>query len=206
MIASVMTMICCRTTCMMSIGDIAMTEVMMTMTVLMTAMEIMWMSIDMVIVAMCASIVATRMIVTCMGTMIMIVDAWHIVIEMGQVMVDLMDTEQPTTSCSVDRTEEIIQTHESAILYLVQDITKVIIAPIQIVIVAVDSIIVTINYSIHNRINRGDEVIVDLIAILILLRGKIEFVCHTIAQETSILTNFVGRKCKGLHYCGKCQN
>lgn len=206
MVATIVTMISCSATCMMAMRHISMTEVVMTMSVIMSAMQVMGASIDVMVVAMCAGIIATGMIATGMCAMIMIVDGGHIIIEVGQIVIDLMNAEQPATCGGVDGTEEIIQTDEGAILYLVHDVTQVVIAPVQILIVTVDGIVVSIDYTVHDGVDRGEEVVVDLIAILVLLWCEVELIGHTIAQETSILTNLVRRKCKGLHYCGECQN
>lgn len=176
----------------MSARHISVTEVVVTIAVGMRrTMDVMRMSIDAVMVTMSAGIISVRMIMTRMSTMIVIIDARHIVIEKSEVVIDLMDTEQPATCYRIDRTEEVIEAHEGTILNLGHDVTEVIVTPIQILVIAIYGIVMAINHTIHDRIDRLDEVVVDLVAIFVLLGGELEFVCHTVAEETCLLANLV---------------
>lgn len=191
----------------MSARHISVTEVVVTIAVGMRrTMDVMRMSIDAVMVAMSTGIISVRMIMTRMSTMIVIIDARHIVIEKGEVVIDLMDTEQPAACYRIDRTEEVIEAHEGTILNLGHDVTEVIVTPIQILVIAIYGIVMAINHTIHDRIDRLYEVVVDLVAIFVLLGGELEFVCHTIAEETCLLANLIRRQGPCLHGSSHCHD
>ncbi len=80
------------------------------------------------------------MMVSAMQSMICMIACWHSIIEIMMVVIDIIDSECPPTTNSINRTEKVIKANEYAELRSVQNITKVLISVIKIVIVGVNGI------------------------------------------------------------------
>ena len=153
-----------------------------------------------------ASIVSVGEVVATVSSKVGVIDQRRIVVEEPRVGVVLIDAEQPVAGVGVDRTEEVVQSYKSQVLCLGHDVAQVVVAVIQVVVVTVDILGITIYHFVHERVDRCDEIVVDLVAVLILLRGKVQLVGHSIGQETCILADCSRGQSEGLnHTCdGNC--
>ena len=136
-----------------------------------------------------SSIVAVGEVMTSVTSVIGVVDQWGIIVEEPMVRVDVEDAEQPVAGIRIDGAEEIVQRNECQILGLRHDVAQVVVAVIEVIVVPVDILGITIDYFVHDGIDGGDEIIVDLIAVLNLLRREVELVSHAISQETCVLAD-----------------
>ena len=156
-----------------------------------SAMDGTRMGIHVVMIA-TSSIVAVGEVMTSVTSVIGVVDQWSVIIEEPMVRVDVEDAEQPVAGIRIDGAEEIVQRNECQILGLRHDVAQVVVAVIEVLVVTVDILGITIDHLVHDGIDGGDEIIVDLIAVLNLLRREVELVSHTIGQETCVLADRCG--------------
>lgn len=147
-----------------------------------------------------ASIVSVGEVVATVSSEVGVIDQRRIVVEEPRVGVVLIDAEQPVAGVGVDRTEEVVQSYKSQVLCLGHDVAQVVVAVIQVVVVTVDILGITIYHFVHERVDRCDEIVVDLVAVLILLRGKVQLVGHSIGQETCILADCSRGQSEGLNH------
>jgi hypothetical protein len=136
-----------------------------------------------------SSIVAVGEVMTSVTSVIGVVDQRSIIVEEPMVRVDIEDAEQPVAGIRIDGAEEIVQRNECQILGLRHDVAQVVVAVIEVIVVPVDILGVTIDHLVHDGIDRCNEIIVDLIAVLNLLRREVKLVSHTIGQETCVLAD-----------------
>ena len=153
-----------------------------------SAMDGTRMCIHVVMIA-ASSIVAVGEVMTSVTSVIGVVDQRGIIVEEPMVRVDVEDAEQPVAGIRIDGAEEIVQRHECQVLGLRHDVAQVVVAVIEVIVVPVDILGITIDYFVHDGIDGGDEIIVDLIAVLNLLRREVELVSHAISQETCVLAD-----------------
>ena len=114
------------------------------------------------------------------------------IVEEPMVRVDVEDAEQPVAGIRIDGAEEIVQRNKCQILGLRHDVAQVVVAVIQVIVVPVDILGITVHHLVHDGIDRCNEIIVDLIAVLNLLRREVKLVSHTIGQETCVLADRCG--------------
>lgn len=129
------------------------------------------------------------MMVVAVQAVIGVVAGGQSIIVVTMVVVNVIDAECPVTSCGVDRAEEVFQTHEQAVLCSIKNVAKILVAIVQIVVVAVDGIGIAIYYVIHEIVSRVNEVIVHFEAILVLSWRELQFVGHSIGEKTCSLTH-----------------
>ena len=153
-----------------------------------TAMDGTLMGIHVVMIA-ASSIVAMREVMTSVTSVIGVVDQRGIIVEEPMVRVDIEDAEQPVAGIRIDGAEEIVQRNECQILGLRHNVAQVVVAVIEVIVVPVDILGITVHHLVHNGIDRCNEIIVDLIAVLNLLRREVELVSHAISQETCVLAD-----------------
>ena len=156
-----------------------------------TAMDGTLMGIHVVMIA-ASTIVAVGEVMTSVTSVIGVVDQRGIIVEEPMVRVDVEDAEQPVAGIRIDGAEEIVQRNECQILGLRHDVAQVVVAVIEVIVVPVDILGITVNHLIHDGIDRCNEIIVDLIAVLNLLRREVKLVSHTIGQEACVLADRCG--------------
>lgn len=156
-----------------------------------SAMDGARMGIHVVMIA-TSTIIAVGEVMTSVTSVIGVVDQWSIIVEEPMVRVDIEDAEQPVAGIRIDGAEEIVQRYECQILSLGHDVAQVVVAVIQIIVVPVDILGITVHHFVHDGIDGGNEIIVDLIAVLNLLRCEVKLVSHTIGQETCVLADRCG--------------
>ena len=162
------------------------------------AVDVMGFGFNLVVISVALAIESTRVVITAVTTYINLEDAGCIeVVELG-VVVDLIYSESPMSAIGIDRTIEVLKLEETIVLHSVQDETHIVITPVKERIVHVDGRQITPAHIVHDGIDGEKEVIVDLVAIVVLLRSHIELPCHTIAEEASSLTHLAMRHCKHL--------
>lgn len=166
-----------------------------------SAMDGTLMGIHVVMIA-ASTIVAVREVVASVTSVIGVVDQRCIIVEEPMVRVDVEDAEQPVAGIRIDGAEEIVQRDECQILGLRHDVAQVVVAVIEVIVVPVDILGITIDYFVHDGIDGGNEIIVDLIAVLNLLRCEVKLVSHTIGQETCVLADRGGGQGEGLNHSG----
>ncbi len=153
-----------------------------------SAMDGTLMGIHVVMIA-ASTIVAVGEVMTSVTSVIGVVDQRSIIVEEPMVRVDIEDAEQPVAGIRIDGAEEIVQRNECQILGLRHDVAQVVVAVIEVIVVPVDILGITIYHLVHDGIDGGNEIIVDLIAVLNLLRREVKLVSHTIGQEACVLTD-----------------
>ena len=166
-----------------------------------SAMDGTLMGINVVMVA-ASTIVAVGKVMTSVTSVIGVVDQWSIIVEEPMVRVDVEDAEQPVAGICIDGAEEIVQRNESQVLSLRHDVTQVVVAVIEVIVVPVDILGITVHHFVHDGIDGGNEIVVDLIAVLNLLRREVKLVSHTIGQETCVLADRCGGQGEGLNRSG----
>lgn len=177
---------------------IAIAEVVMTMGFVMrTAVDrsgdsVMW-------VAVTIHVEAAMMMVVAVQAVVGMIAVGQTIIVIVMVVIYIIDAECPATCCGVDWTEEIVQTHEDAVLCSVEDVTQIFVAVVEIVVVRVDGIRVAIHHIVHQVICLVDEVVVDLKAVFVLSRGELQLVSHAVGEETCCLTNACIAHCHYAH-------
>jgi hypothetical protein len=166
-----------------------------------SAMDGTRMGIHVVMIA-TSTIIAVGEVMTSVTSIIGVVDQRSIIVEEPMVRVDIEDAEQPVAGIRIDGAEEIVQRNECQILGLRHDVAQVVVAVIKVVVVPVDILGITVHHFVHNGIDGGNEIIVDLIAVLNLLRREVKLVGHTIGQETCVLADRCGGQGEGLNHSG----
>ena len=166
-----------------------------------SAMDRTRMCIHVVMIA-ASSIVAVGEVMTSVTSVIGVVDQRGIIVEEPMVRVDVEDAEQPVAGIRIDGAEEIVQRNECQILGLCHDVAQVVVAVIKVVVVPVDILGITVHHLVHDGIDGGNEIIVDLIAVLNLLRREVKLVSHTIGQETCVLADRHRGQGEGLNRSG----
>ena len=154
-----------------------------------------------------SAIVAVGEVMTSVTSVIGVVDQRSIIVEEPMVRVDVENAEQPVAGIRIDGAEEIVQRNECQILSLRHDVAQVVVAVIEVIVVPVDILGITVDHLVHDGIDGGNEIIVDLIAVLNLLRREVKLVSHTIGQETCVLADRCGGQGEGLNRSsdGYCQ-
>ncbi len=153
-------------------------------------MSVHWARLSIYVVMIASTAIeSTVVMMTGMSTSVAPIDARGIVIEERVVVIALMDAEQPAAAVGIDGAIEVVQSQERTVLQLIHDVAQILIAVIQVGIVAIDSRIVSVADIVHVRVDRTEEIVVDFVTILILLWGEVQFVSHAVAQETGILTD-----------------
>lgn len=142
------------------------------------ALNVMRMGVDVVVIAI--DVVAMRMMMAAMSSVVGMIDVGRIEEEVPS-MIDVMNTEQPAAGIHVDGTQEVFAAEEGSVLDLIEDVAQVFVTVVEMVVVAVIGVIVASYDLVHIWVDRCDEVVVDFIAILILLWGKVELVGHAVA-------------------------
>ncbi len=130
--------------------------------------------------------------------MIGMVDAWQTEVEERAIVIDSIDAECPATTMTINRTVEILKGYETSILMGIEHIAQILVAVVEQAIILIECRGSAIDDIVHQVVDSVDEVIVDLVAILILHRGQLKFVCHAVAQEASVLADFTDWECEGL--------
>lgn len=153
-----------------------------------SAMDGTLMGIHVVMIA-ATTIVAVGEVMTSVTSIIGVVDQRSIIVVEPMVRVDVEDAEQPVAGIRIDGAEEIVQRNECQVLGLRHDVAQVVVAVIEVIVVPVDILGITVNHLVHDGIDGGNEIIVDLIAVLNLLRREVKLVGHTIGQETCVLAD-----------------
>ena len=166
-----------------------------------SAMDGTRMCIHVVMIA-ASSIVAVGEVMTSVTSVIGVVDQRGIIVEEPMVRVDVEDAEQPVAGIRIDGAEEIVQRNECQILGLRHDVAQVVVAVIEVIVVSVDILGITVHHLVHDGIDGGNEIIVDLIAVLNLLRREVKLVSHAISQETCVLADRGGGQGEGLNRSG----
>lgn len=166
-----------------------------------SAMDGTRMCIHVVMIA-ASSIVAVGEVMTSVTSVIGVVDQRGIIVEEPMVRVDIEDAEQPVAGIRIDGAEEIVQRNECQILGLRHNVAQVVVAVIEVVVVSVDILGITVHHLVHDGIDGGNEIIVDLIAVLNLLRREVKLVSHTIGQETCVLADRHRGQGEGLNRSG----
>lgn len=166
-----------------------------------SAMDGTRMCIHVVMIA-ASAIVAVRKVMTSVASVIGVVDQRSIIVEEPMVRVDVEDAEQPVAGIRIDGAEEIIQRNECQILSLRHDVTQVVVAVIEVIVVPVDILGIAVHHFVHDGIDRCNEIIVDLIAVLNLLRREVKLVGHAVGQEACVLADRHGGQGEGLNRSG----
>ena len=156
-----------------------------------SAMDGTRMCIHVVMIA-ASSIVAVGEVMTSVTSVIGVVDQRGIIVEEPMVRVDIEDAEQPVAGIRIDGAEEIVQRNECQILGLRHDVAQVVVAVIEVIVVPVDILWITVYNFVHDGIDGGYEIIVDLIAVLNLLRCEVKLVGHAVGQEACVLADRCG--------------
>ena len=118
------------------------------------------------------------------------------------VSVECIDTESPSVAIESDRTIEIVDSHEYSPLVFSEQCLKSEVACKQHCVV----VIVTISESniIEIVVHSTDVIKVDIIEIVEKIITQAQLVCHTVGQETGVLTYSVVTHRLGV-YCRCCQ-
>lgn len=105
------------------------------------------------------------------------------------IVVDIVDAEGPATCGGVDRTEEIIEPHEDTELGGIQDVAKILVTIVKVIVVGIDGVGIAIDNVIHQTIGTRNEVIVHLVAVFVLSWGQLELISHTVGEEAGCLAD-----------------
>lgn len=105
------------------------------------------------------------------------------------IVVDIVDAEGPATCCGVDRAEEIIEPHEDTELGGIQDVAKILVTIVKVIVVGIDGVGIAIDNVIHQTIGTRNEVIVHLVAVFVLSWGQLELISHTVCEEAGCLAD-----------------
>lgn len=116
-------------------------------------------------------VVVVNVVVT---TYIVMIDSWKTVEEMGMCIV-IIDTECPTATVDVCRTEEILTCQEIIPLPIIENIAQVFITAIEI------DVVCTVD-----RTQCAEIIVVDFIYVVNLIFGQVKFVCHLVGQEACL--------------------
>ena len=151
-------------------------------------------------------VVAVRIVRTAVSAVILLVDDRSIVVVERTIAVNRVDTEVPRRTACVDGSIEVGLRHEANVLACRHDKAQVVITIVEIAIIAIDGIVVSVHHIGHKGRYVIDEIIVDLVAILILHGGKVQFVCHTIGEETCVITDIANLHRRGSRNRSCCGN
>ena len=110
-------------------------------------------------------------------------------VEQTTIRIIHINPETPSSSGHINRPIKIIGSHEPAILSITQYPTKIVITDVQRFIIVIHRPFITTCHVIHDITDRINKVVINLIRIIILLSGQIQFIRHLICQETRLLTN-----------------
>lgn len=112
--------------------------------------------------------------------------------EVEMVVVGIVDVypEVPTVSTGIDGPVEVIGLYEAGILAAAQHPAKVVIAYIEVVVVAIERPLFASHHIVHQIAYAGNEVVVDFIYIVVLLSVEIQLIGHLIGEEKGFLTYF----------------
>lgn len=146
------------------------------------------------IVMITTAVEAMNVVMTAVATVVRMVDVRHSVVIVRMVVIDLANTEKPASTRGVDRTIEVLECAEASKLRGRHDHTEVVVTPVEVFVVRIDGILIAIDDFVHHLVNSIDKVVIDLVAVLVLHVGEVEFVSHAVAQEACILTNGTARK------------
>lgn len=106
-----------------------------------------------------------------------------------------VNTESPTGCRLVDWTIEILRLQEMTILGGCQDITEVVVANIQIVIIVVNGPLISIKHIVHNGTDGIDKVVIDFIHIIHLPTVETKFITHLVGKIQRFLADPGTRHC-----------
>lgn len=150
-----------------------------------------------------ATVIAHAVIEAAMTTMISVIASGTAEVEMRMVGVDAVDAQAPGIGKSVDWTIEILQSTEASELASIKDHTEIVVTPIQQIVVSIDGILIAIDHIIHDFVDSRNKIVIDLIAIFVLHSAHGQFISHSVAEETRILTNLTVAHGEGSSYCCK---
>lgn len=117
-------------------------------------------------------------------------------IEMVVVGVGDVDAERPASTVYIYRTVEVGRLHEPAELTVAQHPAQVVVAHVQIVVIAVQGPLFASKHVVHQISDAGDKVVVYLVHIVVLLCIEIQFVGHLVRKEKSFLAHFAVAHCR----------
>lgn len=100
------------------------------------------------------------------------------------------DTQLPLLPGAEDWAVEVVGSHEFPVLVIGEHITGIFVAPVEQLVVIMDSISVTAHDIVHHQVGLSQEIIVNLVEVIVLLRRKVQFVGHSIGQETCAGSDF----------------
>lgn len=117
-------------------------------------------------------------------------------IEMVAVGVGDVDAERPASTVYIHRTVEVGRLHEPAELTVAQHPAQVVVTHIQIVVIAVQGPLFAPKHVVHQISDAGDEVVVYLVHIVVLLRIELQFVGHLVRKEKGFLAHLAVAHCR----------
>lgn len=109
-------------------------------------------------------------------------------IEVVMVVIGHVNPEVPTVSAGINRPVEVFGLHETPILAVAQHPAKVVIAHVEVIVVAVERPLFAPQHIVHQVAHAGNEVVIDFIHIVVLLSVEVQLVGHFIGEETGFLT------------------
>lgn len=117
-------------------------------------------------------------------------------IEMVAVGVGDVDAERPASTVYIHRTVEVGRLHKPPELTVAQHPAQVVVAHVQIVVIAVQGPLFAPKHVVHQVSDAGDEVVVYLVHIVVLLRIELQFVGHLVRKEKSFLADLAVAHCR----------
>ncbi len=143
---------------------------------------------------------------TIMSAAIRAIVIWAGEIKMITIGISDVNPERPASATDIHRTVEVGSLHEAVVLLAVHHPTEIVVAHIQVVVVAVQSPLLTTKYVIHQVAYAGNKVIVYFVHIIILLCIELQFVSHLVREEKSFFAHFAVTHCRtansGTHHSG----
>ena len=151
-----------------------------------SVMDLHWRLLDLMLVA--SGVISVVSVTTAVG----LIARRRIVVEEAAVAIDRIDAERPVLARAVDWAIEVVELHELRKLAGIKHIAHIFVAHVKQAIILVDGVMIAIHHIVHDAIGRIDEVIVDLVAVIVLHRRKVELVGHAVAQEARVAADIAG--------------
>lgn len=144
----------------------------------------------MMVVMISVDVISAVIMDVAMHAVIGVIAVWQAeVVVVVMIVVDIVDAEGPATCGGVDRAEEIIDPHEDTELGGIQDVAKILVTIVKVIVVGIDGVGIAIDNVIHQTIGTRNEVIVHLVAVFVLSWGQLELISHTVGEEAGCLAD-----------------
>ncbi|EDO55933.1 hypothetical protein BACUNI_00407 [Bacteroides uniformis ATCC 8492] len=147
------------------------------------------------------AIIAVVIVRTIMATAICTVMIRPREIEMIMVGVSDVNPKRPTTTTYINRTVKIGGPHETAVLPVIQHPSKVVIAHIQIIVIAIQCPFLPPKNVIHQITYTGNEIIVYFVHVIILFCTQVQFIGHLVRKKAGLFTHFAVAHCRTTNSC-----